>query len=109
MILSPKYQLIQKLAREFAENEIPESMQEEIDQTGEFPKSLYNKITENGFFGLKVPKEYGGQGGGQSVLCSVRRADFPRQHGHLHLPQRSKLSRQRPHCSTRGTPEQLEK
>lgn len=63
MILSPKYQLIQKLAKEFAENEIPESMQEEIDQTGEFPKSLYNKITENGFFGIKVPKEYGGQGG----------------------------------------------
>lgn len=63
MILSPKYQLIQKLAKDFAETEIPESMQEEIDQTGVFPDSLYRKIADNGFFGIKIPKEYGGQGG----------------------------------------------
>ena len=63
MVLSEKYQLIQKLARDFAEAEIPSTLQDEIDQTGEYPQELLKKIASYGFYGIKAPKEYGGQGG----------------------------------------------
>ncbi len=36
MIFSDKYELIKKLARDFAEKEIPNEVQEKIDQTGEY-------------------------------------------------------------------------
>ena len=62
MIFSEKYELIRKLAREFAEKEIPSEMQDQIDQTGEFPEELLEKIRKNGLFGIKVPKELDGQG-----------------------------------------------
>ena len=63
MVLSEKYQLIQKLARDFAEAEIPSTLQDEIDQTGEYPQELLKKIASYGFYGIKAPVEYGGQGG----------------------------------------------
>ncbi len=63
MVLSEKYQLIQKLAKDFCEAEIPSTMQDEIDQTGEFPQELLKKFASYGFYGIKAPVEYGGQGG----------------------------------------------
>lgn len=62
MIFSEKYELIRKLAREFAEKEIPSEIQDQIDQTGEYPQEILEKIRKNGLFGIKVPKELGGQG-----------------------------------------------
>lgn len=62
MIFSEKYELIRKLAREFAEKEIPSEVQDQIDQTGEYPQEILEKIRKNGLFGIKVPKELGGQG-----------------------------------------------
>ena len=63
MVLSEKYQLIQKLAKDFAEAEIPSELQDEIDQTGNYPQELLEKFAKYGFFGIKAPKELGGQGG----------------------------------------------
>ena len=63
MVLSEKYQLIQKLAKDFCEAEIPSELQDKIDQTGEYPQELLKKFADYGFFGLKAPKELGGQGG----------------------------------------------
>ena len=63
MVLSEKYQLIQKLAKDFAEAEIPSELQDEIDQTGNFPQELLEKFAHYGFYGIKAPVEYGGQGG----------------------------------------------
>ncbi len=63
MVLSEKYQLIQKLAKDFTEAEIPSELQDEIDQTGEFPQELLKKFAQYGFYGIKAPVAYGGQGG----------------------------------------------
>ncbi len=63
MIFSDKYELIKKLARDFAEKEIPNEVQEKIDQTGEYPQEILEKMKKNGLFGIKAPKELGGQGG----------------------------------------------
>lgn len=51
---------MQKKVREFAEKEIvPKAA--ELDRTGEFPEELWQKLREEGFFGLTAPKEYGGR------------------------------------------------
>ncbi len=63
MVLSEKYQLIQKLARDFCEAEIPSELQDEIDRTGNYPQELIRKFADYGFWGIKAPKQYGGQGG----------------------------------------------
>ena len=52
MVLSEKYQLIQKLAKDFTEAEIPSELQDEIDQTGEFPQDLLKKFAQYGFYGI---------------------------------------------------------
>ena len=69
MVLSEKYQLIRKLARDFCEKEIPKELQDEIDQTGNYPQELLDKFKKYGFFGIKAPKEIGGQGGDTLAYC----------------------------------------
>ena len=69
MGLSEKYQLIRKLARDFCEKEIPKELQDEIDQTGNYPQELLDKFKKYGFFGIKAPKEIGGQGGDTLAYC----------------------------------------
>ena len=69
MVLSEKYQLIRKLARDFCEKEIPKELQDEIDQTGDYPQELLDKFKKYGFFGIKAPKEIGGQGGDTLAYC----------------------------------------
>ncbi|MBO6011161.1 MAG: acyl-CoA dehydrogenase family protein [Oscillospiraceae bacterium] len=69
MVLSEKYQLIRKLARDFCEAEIPKELQDEIDQTGNYPQELLDKFKQYGFFGIKAPKEIGGQGGDTLAYC----------------------------------------
>ena len=52
---------IQKLARDFAEQELAKDILVR-DETREFPMDLFHKMGELGFIGLPHPKEYGGQG-----------------------------------------------
>ena len=52
MYFTEQHELVRKLAREFAEKEL----------TREFPKEILDKMAKAGFFGIKVPKELGGQG-----------------------------------------------
>lgn len=62
MLFSEKHQLIRKMARDFAEKELTKDILDQIEATGEFPKDLYEKMAKVGFFGIKTPVEYGGQG-----------------------------------------------
>lgn len=60
--LTEQQQLIQKTAREFAQNELLPNVIER-DETSTFPVDAYKKLGKMGFIGLPYPKEYGGQGG----------------------------------------------
>jgi len=57
-----KHEMIRKLAREFAENEIAPYAQE-IDHTGEYPEELKKKIQKSKFHCITIPEAYGGCGG----------------------------------------------
>ncbi len=67
MMFEAKHEMIKKLAREFAENEIaPVAI--DADATGEYPKELWEKVARYGFTGITIPKEYGGMGGDYKSL-----------------------------------------
>ena len=63
MILDEKRLLMRKLCREFAENEFTDELLDRIEETGDFDRDIFNKMAQYGFCGVKIPKEYGGQGG----------------------------------------------
>lgn len=63
MILSEKHQMMRKLYRQFAETEFTNELLDELETTGEFNWDMHNKMAANGFMGVKIPVEYGGQGG----------------------------------------------
>lgn len=61
MFFNEDHNDIRDLAREFAEKEIA-PIANEIDQNDEVPQRIYDLMAEMGFFGLKIPEEYGGLG-----------------------------------------------
>lgn len=62
MIFNVEHELVRQLAREFAEKEL-EPIMEEVDATSEFPAEVLEKMAKAGFYGIKIPKEFGGAGG----------------------------------------------
>ncbi len=52
---------VQKLAREFAQNEIAPTVMK-YDEAQEFPMDIAKKLGEIGFLGIIFPEEYGGAG-----------------------------------------------
>jgi len=62
MIFSEKQDLMRKLARDFAEKELTSAILDEIEETGVYPQEILDKMAKAGFFGIKTPVEYGGQG-----------------------------------------------
>ncbi len=63
MILSEKHRLLQQRFRDFAESEFTQELIDRLDATGEFDRDIYRKMADAGFTGVKIPVEYGGQGG----------------------------------------------
>lgn len=62
MYFTEQHELVRKLAREFAEKELTNDILDQVEESGEFPKEILDKMAKAGFFGIKVPKELGGQG-----------------------------------------------
>ena len=56
-----EHEMARSLFREFAEKEV-KPLAQEVDETEEFPRETARKMAKNGFLGIPVPKEYGGQG-----------------------------------------------
>ena len=59
--LSKEHLMARQLFREFAQNEV-KPIAAEIDEEEKFPEENVKKMAKLGFFGIPVPKEYGGQG-----------------------------------------------
>ncbi len=59
--LSEEQQLLQKCVREFAEAEV-KPMAKENDETGKFPRGLFQKAAELGLTGVAIPEAEGGAG-----------------------------------------------
>ena len=60
--LTKELQMLRKMYRDFAENEI-KPLAAEIDEEERFPKESIPKLARYGFLGIPFPKKYGGQGG----------------------------------------------
>ena len=58
-----QHELVRKLAREFAETELTKEILDKVEEEEVFPEEILDKMAKAGFFGIKVPKQYGGQGG----------------------------------------------
>ena len=58
-----QHELVRKLAREFAETELTKEVLDKVEEEEVFPEEILDKMPKAGFFGIKVPKQYGGQGG----------------------------------------------
>ena len=70
MFLTDEHRMIRRAVREFAEKEVrPRAA--EIDETDEFPRDLYRKMADLGWFGLVLPPEAGGSGGDTYSTCLV--------------------------------------
>ena len=61
MFFNEDHEMIRELAREFAEKELA-PIAGEMDKTEVFPDKIHNQMVEMGFYGLKIPEEYGGAG-----------------------------------------------
>lgn len=70
MIESEKNKLIRKSVREFAKRELA-PLAASIDETGIFPTALYQKMARNQYFGVTIPKEYGGCEAGYMAVAIV--------------------------------------
>lgn len=108
MIFAEKYELIRKLAREFAEKELTTEVLDKVEETGIFPKEILDKMAKAGFFGIKIPKEYGGQGGDHLAYVIVME-EIARVSAVASLYVSSPNSLSGGPLLLSGTPEQLEK
>ena len=59
--IDKEHQLLRKMYREFAENEV-KPLAEEIDEEERFPEETVKKMAKLGMMGIYFPKEYGGAG-----------------------------------------------
>ncbi len=68
--LTTEQQDIKNAAREFAEKEFRD-VARELEAKEEFDDRLWKKAAENGFLGVFIPEEYGGQGLGHFEQCLI--------------------------------------
>ncbi len=57
-----QHELIRRLAHDFAQKELTKEVLDKVEETETFPEEILNKMAKAGFFGIKIPKELGGQG-----------------------------------------------
>lgn len=68
--LNEEEEMIVKMVRNFAEKEI-RPISRQGDAEDEFPLTVIEKMKELGFFGLKIPKEFGGSGISSNAYANV--------------------------------------
>jgi len=61
LFFTEEHEMIRSMVQDFAKNEV-EPMAQELDEKGEFPRDIVNKMGELGLLGIPVPEKYGGAG-----------------------------------------------
>ena len=61
LFFTEEHIMIRDMVREFANSDIVPAART-LDETGEFPKNLVEKMSELGLMGIIVPEQYGGAG-----------------------------------------------
>jgi butyryl-CoA dehydrogenase len=69
-LLSEEQVMMQDLARKIAEEKV-RPVAKELDETGEFPQEAMKALADSDLFGVYLPEEYGGFGGGVFELCLI--------------------------------------
>ena len=77
MVLTEKQQMMRKLFRQFAETEFTDELLDRLEETGEFDRAIHDKMARCGFLGVKIPVDYGGQGG-DSLAYAMMVEEFAR-------------------------------
>lgn len=78
-MFSKKHEMIRKLAREFAQNELaPYAAQ--ADEEGRHPEELVKKVIAAGFHAITIPKAYGGVGG-DTLAATIVTEEFTKVDG----------------------------
>ena len=77
MILDKKHEMMRRLFRQFAETEFTTELMDRLEETGEFDWDIHKKMAEYGFMGVKIPVQYGGQGG-DSLAYALMVEEFAR-------------------------------
>lgn len=108
MIFSEKHQLIRKLVRDFCEKELTSEILDEVEETGVFPREIQDKMAKAGFYGIKIPREYGGQGA-DNLAYVIMLEEICRVSPVASLYANSPNSLSGGPILLSGTPEQLEK
>ena len=70
MIRSNPEALLRKAMARFVDNELIPKAQE-IDDSGEFPSEMFQRIAGMGVFGIRYPKKQGGAGGNCTLYCVI--------------------------------------
>ena len=68
--LPEEHQALREAVRDLAAEKIAPRAAE-IDETGEFPKDVYEALVAAGLQAIHIPEEYGGQGGDAIASCIV--------------------------------------
>ena len=70
MIRSNPEDIVRRSMARFVDRELIPRAQE-MDESGEFPKEMFQKISEMGIFGIRYPKNKGGSGGNTTLYCII--------------------------------------
>lgn len=66
--ITEEHELFRKSVREFVESKLMPRWQE-IEETNKIPEEILKEAAELGLFGVGIPEEYDGQGGGQLLTA----------------------------------------
>ena len=108
MIFDAKHEMIRKLVRQFAETELTTEVLDKVEETGEFPEEIVDKMAKCGFLGLKIPREYGGAGA-DTLAYIIMIEEIARVSAVASLYANTPNSLGGGPLMQAGTPEQLEK
>lgn len=86
--LTEEQELLKSTLREFLTSYCTEEWIQATEEKGEYPYDLHERMAELGLYGLVVPEEYGGSGGGmlEAAIVSEEIGRTSGSIGQVHMP-----------------------